>query len=79
MVPCGIMGMAEAAADPLHGSRTIGFEGGGVGNSIVCIYLLYLRVGMVSGPGAHLISVVKYNKYALRGVLGFYARGGHIL
>ena len=34
---------------------------------------------MASAGPAHLISVVKYNKYALRGVLGFYARGGHIL
>ena len=53
-------------------------RGGGVGNSIVRIYLLYLRVGMVSGGPPHLISVAKYNKYALRGVLGFDAKGGHI-
>ena len=45
---------------------------------IVRIYLLYLRVGMVSGGAPHLISVAKYNKYALRGVLGFDAKGGHI-
>ena len=33
---------------------------------------------MVSGGAPHLISVAKYNKYALRGVLGFDAKGGHI-
>ena len=33
---------------------------------------------MVSGGDPHLISVAKYNKYALRGVLGFDAKGGHI-
>ena len=31
------------------------------------------------GVAPLLISVVKSNKYALRGVLGFYAREGHIL
>ena len=30
---------------------------------------------MASGTVPHLISVVKYNKYALFGVLGFYAKG----
>ena len=30
---------------------------------------------MASGPGAHLISVVKYEKYALRGVLDFFWGG----
>ena len=44
----------------------------------MCIHFSDLKVGMASGPGAHLISVVKYNKYALRGVLGFDAKGGHI-
>ena len=38
-----------------------------------------LKAGMASGPGAHLISVVKYEKCALHRVLGFYASGGHIL
>ena len=33
---------------------------------------------MASGTVPHLISVAKYNKYALRGVLGFDAKGGHI-
>ena len=33
---------------------------------------------MASGPGAHLIFVVKYEKYALRGVLDF-GGVGHIL
>ena len=33
---------------------------------------------MASVPPSHLISVAKYNKYALLGVLGFDAKGGHI-
>ena len=33
---------------------------------------------MASGAAPHLISVVKYEKYALRGVLDFFG-GGHIL
>ena len=51
----------------MFGSRTVGFEGG-VGDSVVCIHLSYLKAGMASEGAFHLISVAKYEKCALRGV-----------
>ena len=35
---------------------------GGVGNSIVCIHLSYVKVGMPSGSDPHQISVITYDK-----------------
>ena len=53
-------------------------RGRDVGNSIVCIHFSDLKAGMASGTVPHLISVVKSEKYALRGVLDFFL-GGDIL
>ena len=37
------------------------------------------KVGMASDTESHLISVITYDKYALLGVLGFDAKGGHLI
>ena len=56
--------------DDVRQAPYVGFEGG-VGNRIVCIHLSYVKVGMASGA-PHLISVITYDKYALRGVLDLF-------